>query len=385
MTGEAANLIDPVSFRRNLLAHFDRNRRALPWRHGRTPYAVMVSEFMLQQTRVEAVVPYYHRWLARFPDWHTLADATDDEVILAWKGLGYYRRARNLHATARVVCERYAGRLPERPDELLILPGVGRYTAGAVASIAFGKVAPAVDGNVRRVLSRLLDVGDLKPARLRDEATRLIDPDRPGDFNEALMELGATVCTPRSPRCGDCPVADDCGALAGGTIAERPTPAPRKRIPTAEYTVAVVVAGARVVPQPQVVAEPQVVAPPLTLLVKRPPTGLLAGMWEFPTMDTLADIGFAGTPGPPLDPVKHTFTHLRATYRPVIVHLPRPLNHGNARHAQNSRRPQTPQRPQAHAWIHPDHLDEWALPVAQQKIAARLRDWLRGNRPRASG
>lgn len=319
---------------------------------------------MLQQTRVEAVIPYYGRWLARFPDWHTLADATDDDVILAWKGLGYYRRARNLHRAARVVCERYGGRLPESPDELLTLPGVGAYTAGAVASIAFGKVAPAVDGNVRRVLSRLLDVGDLKPARLRDEATRLIDPDRPGDFNEALMELGATVCTPRSPRCGDCPVADDCGALAGGTIAERPTPTPRKHVPTVEYTVAVVV------------APPRVVAPPLTLLVKRPPTGLLAGMWEFPTMDTLADLGLEGTPGPPLDPVTHTFTHLRATYRPVIVHMARPLSHGNARR---------PRDPQAHAWTHPDRLDEWALPVAQQKIAALLRDWLRGNRPPASG
>lgn len=329
----------------------------------------MVSEFMLQQTRVEAVIPYYGRWLARFPDWHTLADATDDDVILAWKGLGYYRRARNLHATARVVCERYAGRLPESPHELLTLPGVGQYTAGAVASIAFGKVAPAVDGNVRRVLSRLLDVGDLKPARLRDEATRLIDPDRPGDFNEALMELGATVCTPRSPRCGDCPVADDCGALAGGTIAERPTPTPRKQVPTAEYMVAVVVAEARV-------------APPLTLLVKRPPTGLLAGMWEFPTMDTLADLGLTGTLGPPLDPVTHTFAHLRATYRPVIVHMARPFNHGNAWRPQNARRPRDPR---VHAWTHPDRLDEWALPVAQQKIAARLRDWLRGNRPPASG
>ena len=318
----------------------------------------MVSEFMLQQTRVDAVIPYYRRWLARFPDWHTLAAATDDEVILAWKGLGYYRRARNLHRAARVVCERYAGRLPESPDELLILPGVGQYTAGAVASIAFGRVAPVVDGNVRRVLSRLLDVGDLKPARLRDEATRLIDPDRPGDFNEALMELGATVCTPRSPRCGHCPVADDCGALAGGTIAERPTPTPRKRIPTVEYTVAVVV------------------APPLTLLVKRPPTGLLAGMWEFPTMETLAELGLTGTSGPPLDPVTHTFTHLRATYRPVIVHMARPFSHGNTRR---------PRDPQAHAWAHPDRLDEWALPVAQQKIAALLRDWLRGNRPRASG
>ena len=334
---------------------------------------------MLQQTRVEAVIPYYRRWLARFPDWRSLADATDDEVILAWKGLGYYRRARNLHATARVVCERYAGQLPESPAELLGLPGVGSYTAGAVASIAFGKVAPAVDGNVRRVLSRLLDVGDLKPARLRDEATRLIDPERPGDFNEALMELGATVCTPRSPRCGDCPVADDCGALAGGTIAERPTPAPRKQIPTVEYTVAVVVTEPRVVTESHVVAEPQPMAPPLTLLVKRPPTGLLAGMWEFPTMAALGDLGLEGTPGPPLDPVAHAFTHLRATYRPVIVHLERPFRHGNARQPQDAR------QPQAHAWTHPDQLDEWALPVAQQKIAARLRDWLRGNRPPASG
>lgn len=331
---------------------------------------------MLQQTRVDAVIPYYRRWLARFPDWRSLADATDNDVILAWKGLGYYRRARNLHATAKVVCERYAGRLPESPDELLTLPGVGQYTAGAVASIAFGRVAPAVDGNVRRVLSRLLDVGDLKPARLRDEATRLIDPDRPGDFNEALMELGATVCTLRSPRCGDCPVADDCGALAGGTIAERPTPTPRKQVPTLEYAVAVVV------------AQPRPAAPPLTLLVKRPPTGLLAGMWEFPTMDTLADLGLTGTPGPPLDPVTHTFTHLRATYRPVIVHMVRPFNHGNARRPfshGNARRPQNARRPRTHAWTHPDQLDEWALPVAQQKIAALLRDWLRGNRPPASG
>ena len=188
---------DPEAFRRALLDHFDHRRRPLPWRMGRTPYRVMVSEFMLQQTRAETVIPYYDRWLRRFPGWDALADASADDVMLAWKGLGYYRRAQNLHRTATIVRERYDGRLPEDPAELRTLPGVGEYTAGAVASIAFGHPVPAVDGNVKRVLSRLMDVGDPTAALLRDEATRLLDPERSGDFNEAMMELGATVCTPR--------------------------------------------------------------------------------------------------------------------------------------------------------------------------------------------
>jgi len=146
------------TFRRALLRHFDSHRRALPWRSERTPYRVMVSEFMLQQTRAETVVPYYGRWLARFPGWAELADAPLDDVLRAWKGLGYYARARNLHRTAEVVRERYGGRLPRDPDALAELPGVGEYTAGAVASIAFGSVVPAVDGNVRRVLCRLFDL-----------------------------------------------------------------------------------------------------------------------------------------------------------------------------------------------------------------------------------
>ncbi|MCY3612853.1 MAG: A/G-specific adenine glycosylase [Gemmatimonadetes bacterium] len=377
-TAEPANRIDPPAFRHSLLAHFDRNRRDLPWRRDRTPYRVVVSEFMLQQTRVETVIPYYRRWLARFPDWPSLADASDDEVLLAWKGLGYYGRARNLHRTAQMVCERFGGRLPEDPRELRSLPGVGEYTAGAVASIAFGQTVPAVDGNVRRVLSRLLDVGDPLPARLRDEATRLIDPDRPGDFNEALMELGATICTPRSPRCGACPVGEQCGALAAGTVAERPLRSERRRVRWVEYPVAVVVAEAG--------------GDPRTLLVKRPPTGLLAGMWEFPALAALPDLGLTGTPGPPLDPVTHTFTHLRATYRPVIVRVVPGAAAGPS--AAPAPRPGAPSRPPGaspasppphHAWAHPDRLDEWALPVAQQKIGALLREWLRGNRRRASG
>ena len=197
---------DIPGFRRALLGHFDRSRRALPWRSERTPYRVMVSEFMLQQTRVETVIPYYERWLRRFPGWEALADAGEDEVLRAWTGLGYYRRARNLHRAARVVRERFGGELPKEPAALKRLPGVGEYTAGAVASIAFGRAVPAVDGNVRRVLCRILDVAAPTAGRLREEAARLVDPGRPGDFNEALMELGATVCTPRAPGCGGCPV-----------------------------------------------------------------------------------------------------------------------------------------------------------------------------------
>ncbi|MDE2805328.1 MAG: A/G-specific adenine glycosylase [Gemmatimonadota bacterium] len=380
-TAEPANRIDPAVFRRRLLDHFDRCRRDLPWRRDRTPYSVVVSEFMLQQTRVETVIPYYRRWLTRFPDWRSLAGASDNEVLLEWKGLGYYGRARNLHRSAKMVCGRFGGRLPDDPRQLRSLPGVGEYTAGAVASIAFGQTVPAVDGNVRRVLSRLLDVGDPTPARLRDEAARLIDPDRPGDFNEALMELGATVCTPRSPRCDACPVEEECGALAAGTVAERPSRSVRRRVRRVEYAVAVVVAEA---PCPSDAAASHgggggdggghgdggtgTPGYPRTLLVKRPPTGLLAGMWEFPALAALPDLGLTGTPGPRLDPVTHAFTHLRATYRPVIVRVA----------------PAAPP-PADHAWAHPDHLDEWALPVAQQKIGALLREWLRGNRRRASG
>ena len=231
------------AFRRALLDHFDGTRRALPWRSERTPYRVMVSEFMLQQTRVEAVIPYYERWLRRFPGWEALADAGEDEVLRAWTGLGYYRRARNLHRAARIVRERYGGELPEDSEALKRLPGVGEYTAGAVASIAFGRAVPAVDGNVKRVLCRLFDLEAPTAARLREKAAALVDPGRPGDFNEALMELGATVCTPRSPGCGGCPVRGWCRARAAGTVAERPARRPRGKVPRVEHVAVVVVGG----------------------------------------------------------------------------------------------------------------------------------------------
>ena len=323
---------DAAAFRRALLDHFDRSRRALPWRENRTPYRVMVSEFMLQQTRVKTVVPYYQRWMRRFPDWHALAAAPLDDVILEWKGLGYYSRARNLHRSARLVRDRHGGHLPADPAALRTLPGVGDYTAGAIASIAFGHVVPAVDGNVKRVLARLLDVAALAPSRLREEAARLVDPERPGDFNEAMMELGATVCMPRAPRCGECPVARWCRARAAGTVAERPAPRPRKRVPRVEYATAVVVDAAG-----------------RTLLARRPPNGLLAGMWEFPAVEMAAAV-----PAAELATAAVSATDIPAAALAVVARAlpPRsPRIHPPARDLP----PGHPARHPAHPITHPTH------------------------------
>ncbi len=354
----------------------------------------MVSEFMLQQTRVETVEPYYARWLGKFPDWDALAAATLDDVLVAWKGLGYYSRARNLHRTARAVRERHGGELPSDPAALRALPGVGEYTAGAVASIAFGAPAPAVDGNVRRVLARLLDLARPTPAQLRREAARLVDPARPGDHNEAMMELGATICTPRAPRCEQCPVGVWCAALARGTVAERPAPRRRRPVPRVDYATLVAVDRAG-----------------RMLLAKRPDSGLLAGMWEFPSapvrepdpaavaksaLERLGALGLgavglgavglgavgAGALGAPdrrtalLPSVRHAFTHLRATYHPVIV-ASEPLgDRVPARPLARSNDQAGDPAPQ-HVWVGPAQVDEHALPVAQQKIARLAVAWMR--------
>lgn len=403
---------DPDGFREALLDHFDRTRRDLPWRSGRTPYRVLVSEVMLQQTRAATVAPYFVRWLRRFPGWEELADASWDEVMRQWKGLGYYARARNLQRTAMLVREQHGGRLPKEPATLRELPGVGEYTAGAVASIAFGLPVAAVDGNVRRVLCRLLDEGDPSPARLRAEAARLLDPRRPGDFNEAMMELGATVCTPRRPSCRACPVAGWCRARSAGTVPDRPLPRPRRKMRRAAYAVAVALDGAG-----------------RTLLTRRPARGLLAGTWEFPARELaevpadgaegsagaaragrtpkalpggarsrwvpeaspvrsrrameaspaanadvtvavrsrLAEAGVVGKVAAVLEPVRRTFTHLHAVYHPVVVECAtEALDQPTLADDQILR---TSFR----------HLDELPLPVAQQRIADRARQWLQGS------
>lgn len=219
--------------RKKLLRWYDEVARDLPWRETRDPYAIWVSEVMLQQTRVDTVIPYYRRFLESFPTARALAEADEDRVLSLWSGLGYYRRARLLHAGVKEVVARYGGEIPEEEEARRSLPGVGRYTAGAIGSIAFEKEEPIVDGNVSRVFARLFridtPVGSAATTkRLWEEAERLVPGERPGSFNQALMELGATVCSAKRPSCDTCPVSADCEAFAQDEVDALPVPRPRK-------------------------------------------------------------------------------------------------------------------------------------------------------------
>jgi A/G-specific adenine glycosylase len=254
-----------------LLAWYDRAARDLPWRGITDPYAIVVSEVMLQQTQVETVKRYYGRFLQRLPDFAALAAAPPDEVMALWQGLGYYRRARGLQALAQAVMTQHGGRLPEDPAALRRLPGLGDYTAGAVASIAFGRRVPAVDGNVERVLTRLYAIdGDPRRgaarAEVRRKAAELVPASRPGDFNQALMELGARLCRP-APDCPACPWQTECRALASGDPTHWPQRAaaakPRQRL----HVAAVARRGGRL------------------LLAQRPPEGRWGGLWELPRVE----------------------------------------------------------------------------------------------------
>jgi A/G-specific adenine glycosylase len=222
--------VDVRRFRRALMGWYDTHHRLLPWRGERDPYRVWVSEAMLQQTRVEVVRERYAAFLRRFPDLASLAAATEEEVVAAWSGMGYYRRARNLHAAARAIVQHDQGRFPRDPSRAVELPGVGRYTARAVLSIAYGLPLAVVDGNVARVLSRLLMIPVRPASRLQEVADRLLDPDRAGESNQATMELGAMVCLPKRPRCGECPVRSLCLARREGRVDRFPPAEPRARI-----------------------------------------------------------------------------------------------------------------------------------------------------------
>ncbi|HHN79063.1 MAG TPA: A/G-specific adenine glycosylase [Phycisphaerales bacterium] len=297
---------------RALLDWFAAEGRDLPWRDApageRDPYRVLVSELMLQQTQTARVVERFGAFIARFPTVATLADADEAEVLAAWSGLGYYRRARLLHAVARRVVEHHAGEIPRDPAALLGLPGVGRYTAGAVASIAFGLPEPIVDGNVARVLLRVggRDGPPTDPSTTRwvwARARELVETStRPGVFNESLMELGATVCTPRCPRCGVCPIARFCEARRLGRQDEIPPPKPRTK------------------QQPLYIAAVLAIDPKGRRLVeRRPDNGLWAGLWQppsierpdrFSTRDEIADtLGLNIETEQPIDRFSHQTTH----------------------------------------------------------------------------
>jgi A/G-specific adenine glycosylase len=368
-------------FRAALAAFFAHERRDLPWRQTNDPYAILVSEIMLQQTRVDTVLPYYRLWMNRFPDLATLAVASDEEVLRAWQGLGYYRRARNLHRLAlQLTAENRS--LPSNAAELQSLPGIGAYTAGAVASIAFGEAVPAVDGNVRRVFARLLNDPSPSPAGLARILGQLVDPESPGDFNQALMELGAMVCQPRAPRCDGCPVAFACASREAGTQAERPAPPRRREIPHVHEAALLLMRPGR--------------APDATtvLLVRRPDEGLLAGMWSLPTVEfdpvspggaleaarPLAARFVAGpVPDGRLSPCHtHVFTHRKVTYHPVRFLLPAGANPSDrtAPSAHPSSAPSIPvaAEPPVARWVDRRGLDALPLPRAQQHLLGGA-DW----------
>ncbi len=260
------------AFHRDLTRWYRLHHRNLPWRATRDPYRIWVSEIMLQQTRVETVCPYYARWLRAFPNIQSLARASDDRVLKLWEGLGYYSRARNLHRAAQTVVREHHGEIPRTVEGLLTLPGIGRYTAGAIASIAFGKRVPLVDGNVARVFARIFAIrANVKSPRTLQSfwrlAENLLPNTAPGDFNQALMELGALVCTPADPRCDICPLRRVCAARSRGLVEQLPYRGAKPRSVRLVAKAAFVKRGNRI------------------LLKRRPRHGLLANFWELPSPD----------------------------------------------------------------------------------------------------
>jgi len=275
-------------FRKRLLGWFRQFRRDLPWRRTKDPYRIWLSEIMLQQTRVAAAIPYYERFLERFPDIQTLAAAPQEEVLRLWSGLGYYSRARNLQKAAQQIVAKHGGRFPRSAEEVLALPGIGEYTAAAVLSIAFGEKYAVLDGNVARVLARLGAIrGDLRASqrwqKLQETADKYLDPKSPGDWNQAMMELGATLCTPKSPQCLLCPVSQFCEGRKLG-IAES-LPEKRKKRATVEVTLAVAVFmdgnGSTFLLPPPVSTEVSISADHIPTLVSR--------MWHFPAVSVTGD------------------------------------------------------------------------------------------------
>jgi A/G-specific adenine glycosylase len=346
-------LTDPAH---SLLRWFEGRDRRVPGRGETNPYRIWVAEVMAQQTRISTVIPYYEAFLERFPDVETLAAAPLDDVLKAWEGLGYYGRARNLHRAASMVCERFEGRIPADPEDLRSLPGVGAYTAGAIASIGFGRPEPAVDGNVRRVLCRLHDIEDPSPARLEELARDWIE--RGGGaahaVNQALMDLGSSVCRPRGPLCDECPLADSCVARANGTVSERPRPRRRAPLPHHDIAAALVWRGRHL------------------LIARRPDEGLLGGLWEFPggkvepgetpaeaaCREVREETGLRIRVLGPAGVVQHAYSHFRITLH--FFHA-RWLAGGIDEAPSGTRR-----------WVLPGELEDYAFPAANRDLIQRL-------------
>jgi A/G-specific adenine glycosylase len=343
-----------------LLSWYKTHARQLPWRENRNPYRIWVSEIMLQQTRVETVVPYFERWMEFFPTVETLAKASQQEVLAAWEGLGYYSRARNLQRTAQVLITEYGGELPKDPTALRKLPGIGRYTAGAIASIAFSLDEPALDGNIRRVLARVFNV-DL-PARSPQGEKRLwelaeanLPSGHAGEYNQALMDLGATICTPRSPVCTECPLTGICLSLKLNIQEQRPVIPARPAIPHYVVTAGVIERQGKY------------------LITQRPLNSLLGGLWEFPggklqpgedleaclkreiCEELDVDVQVANDFGT----YRHAYTHFRVTLHAFCCQI------------TGTRQPQ-PRQVKDLCWVEVQELAEYPMGKIDRQIATRL-------------
>lgn len=351
-----------MCFVNTLLEWYAKNARELPWRSWQSAYRTWVSEIMLQQTQVDTVIPYFEKWMARFPDIKTLASADEQEVLSLWEGLGYYSRARNLYQAARIVMAEWEGELPETPEDLQRLPGVGPYTAAAIASIAFCADVAAVDGNIRRVLSRLFNI--TIPARSTEgEKTfwKLAEDNLPvgqgGTYNQALMDLGASICTPKNPACDACPVSKECLAFELGVQEERPVRLPRKKVPHHVVTAAIIQKDGRV------------------LLAQRHNQSLLGGLWEFPggTMEAkdvdleacLAreieeELAVEIRVDMPFGQYKHAYTHFKITLHAFLCEL-------------ISKQEPQPLASQALEWVSIKNLGNYPMGKVDRLIANRLK------------
>lgn len=358
-------LAEREQFAALLLNWWDQGHSDLPWRRSKDPYAIWIAEVMLQQTQIATVTPYFERWMARFPTVNAVVEAPLDDVLKVWEGLGYYSRARNLHAAAAIIMDMYDGHLPDSVSELMKLPGIGRYTAGAIASIAFGRPVPVLDGNIIRVLSRLTDLEeDVTRGDTRKElwqlASDIVPAEKAGDFNQALMELGQRVCVPSTPHCIGCPVSKLCLARARGTQYERPVRPPRKHIPHYD-----VVAG--------VIWRSQISADAKFLIARRPLDGMLGGLWEFPggkveasenyeealRREIAEELAIDIRVGRYLTELKHAYTHFRITlfvfYAEHIKGLPRHIGVSD------------------HAWVSLSDLERYAFAATDLRIIDRIK------------